>query len=129
MTDPIADLISRIKNAYMASKQSLTVPFSNMKLAICEVLVREEFLKSVKTEERDGRKVLDIELLYKNKEASLVNIRQISKPGIRIYSGSKDIRRPLGGAGIAIVSTPKGVMSNKQARQENVGGEVICQVW
>lgn len=113
----------------MASKPSLVVPYSNMKLAICEVLAKEGYLKSVKVEEKEGRKMLTIELLYKNKEASLVNIRQLSKPGIRIYSGAREIPRPLGGAGIAIISTPRGIMSDRQAKKENVGGEIICQVW
>jgi len=129
MTDPIADLLTRIKNAYKARHETLVVPFSKIKLAICEVLINENYLKSANLQTQDNRQVLVIELLYKDKAAAISDVKRISKPGVRIYSKSINVPRVLGGLGISILSTPKGVMSSKQAKKLKLGGELICQVW
>jgi small subunit ribosomal protein S8 len=129
MTDPIADLLSRIKNAYMARHGELQVPFSKMKESICNVLVQEGYVSSVKVADVDSRKSLLIKLKYQKNEAAISNIKQISKPGVRIYSKYAHIPRVWGGLGISILSTPRGIMSDKEAKKQKLGGELICQIW
>ncbi len=129
MTDPISDLLIRIKNAYMASHPTVELPFSKAKLAIGEVMVKEGYLKSVSMAQRKDHKNLLLELIYKDNGPVVTNIRQVSKPGIRVYSKASKIPRVLGGLGVSIISTPKGVMSSKEARKQNLGGEIICQIW
>ena len=130
MTDPIADMLTRIRNAVQARHDSVEMPASNLKLAIAQVLKDEGFIKGLQLLEDRPFKVLRIDLQFTGKrESVLTGIKRISKPGLRVYSKAADMPRVYGGLGVAVVSTPKGVMSGRQARRLNVGGEVICHVW
>ena len=130
MTDPIADMLTRIRNAVQARHDSVEMPASNLKLAIAQVLKEEGFIKGFQLLEDRPFKVLRIDLQFTGKrESVLTGIKRVSKPGLRVYSKAASMPRVYGGLGIAVVSTPKGVMSGRQARRLNVGGEVICHVW
>ncbi len=129
-TDPIADLLTRIRNALTARHDSVTVPSSKMKKAIADILVAEGFVKSAEIGDDNGHPVINIVLKYGNKhEHVITNLKRISKPGLRVYCGYEDLPKVLGGLGIAIISTSKGIMTDKQARQNKVGGEVLAYVW
>lgn len=125
-TDPIADLLTRIRNAAMAGKSLVHVPHSKMKEAICEVLVNNGYLVSASTTGEGIEKALQLELKENMQD---LHIKRISKPGQRIYLGVKDIPRVLDGLGMAVLSTPKGVMSGNKAKRLKVGGEYICEVY
>lgn len=128
MTDPIADFLTRIRNAQRARRETLTAPSSRIKFAIAKILEREGFLESV-AEETDGpRKTLVVKLKYQNGTGAIHTIRRVSKPGLRIYRGSRELPRVLNDLGIAIVSTPSGLMTNKDARRRKLGGEVLCEI-
>ena len=130
ITDPIADLLTRIRNASTAKHPSVEIPASNMKKAIAEILVNEGYVKSFETIEDGKQGVIRITLKYQgNKQKVLRGIRRVSKPGLRIYASCEDMPSVMNGLGIAIVSTSKGIMTDKQARKENVGGEVLAFVW
>jgi small subunit ribosomal protein S8 len=126
MTDQIADLLIRIKNAGMIRKTDIAMPYSKMKEAILGILKDEGYIKDFEVTEEDGKKTVMVRIAS-DKFPS--HIKQISKPGRRIYSKSKDIPRPLRGFGLVVVSTPKGVISGKTAMKTGVGGEVICEIW
>ncbi|MDR1781923.1 MAG: 30S ribosomal protein S8 [Bacilli bacterium] len=129
MTDPIADLFTRIRNANQMRHESVTLPHSKLKAEICRVLKDEGFINGYKVE-GDTKKNLVVELKYgKSNERVISGIKRVSKPGLKIYVKCEDLPKVLNGLGLAIISTPKGVMSEKQARKENVGGEVIAYVW
>jgi small subunit ribosomal protein S8 len=123
--DRIGDLLTRIKNGYQAYKKEVMVPYSKLSLAILKLLQKEGFLEDCKISGREIKVVLK----YKDKQPVLVGVRRISKPSRRIYKGSKDLPIVYNGLGMAIVSSPKGVMSDKEARKEGVGGEVMAYVW
>ncbi len=127
--DPIAELLTKIRNAKKVYKASVVVSSSNLKIAILNVLKNEGFIKDFSVVEDNGKKLLDIKLKYKNRSSAIHGLRQISKPGLRIYSEATKLPKVLNGLGIALVSTSKGVMTDKQARKENVGGEIIAYVW
>ena len=130
ITDPIADLLTRIRNASQARHATVDVPASNMKKAIAQILVDEGYVTSYKVTEDDKQGVITITLKYTdNMQPVITGLRRISKPGLRIYTSCEDMPKVLKGIGTAIVSTPKGVMTDKQARKENVGGEVLAFVW
>ena len=130
ITDPIADLLTRIRNASQAKHATVDIPASNMKKAIAQILVDEGYVTSYKVTEDDKQGVITITLKYTdNMQPVITGIRIISKPGLRIYTSCEDMPKVLKGIGTAIVSTPKGVMTDKQARKENVGGEVLAFVW
>jgi small subunit ribosomal protein S8 len=130
MTDPIADMLTRIRNAVQRRHESTEMPSSNMKVAIAKVLRDEGFIKGYQVLEDRPFKMLRVDLQYTGKHVPvLTGIKRISKPGLRVYTKSAEIPRVYGGLGIAVVSTPKGVMSGRQARRLNIGGEVICHVW
>ncbi len=129
MTDPIADLIIRIKNALMARKTSVRVPYSRVKQAIATILLQEGYVTSVEVVENTPFKELDITLRYVGKLPAVNDVKRLSTPGRRLYSPAHKIPRALGGYGITIVSTSRGVMTDKTARKENVGGELLCQIW
>ena len=130
ITDPIADLLTRIRNASKARHATVDVPASNMKKAIAQILVEEGYVKSYTVTEDDKQGVITITLKYTdNMQPVITGLRRISKPGLRIYTSCEDMPKVLKGIGTAIVSTPKGVMTDKQARKENVGGEVLAFVW
>lgn len=130
MSDVIADMLTRIRNANDAKHATVDIPASNMKKAIAEILVNEGYVKSFETIEDGKQGVIRITLKYQgNKQKVLRGIRRVSKPGLRIYASCDEMPRVMNGLGIAIVSTSKGIMTDKQARRENVGGEVLAFVW
>ena len=130
MSDVIADMLTRIINANDAKHATVDIPASNMKKAIAEILVNEGYVKSFETIEDGKQGVIRITLKYQgNKQKVLRGIRRVSKPGLRIYASCEDMPSVMNGLGIAIVSTSKGIMTDKQARKENVGGEVLAFVW
>lgn len=130
ITDPIADLLTRIRNASSAKHATVDIPASNMKKAIAQILVDEGFVKGYTVKEDNKQDVITITLKYtENMQPVLTGLRRISKPGLRIYTNCEDMPKVLKGIGTAIVSTPKGVMTDKKARKENVGGEVLAFVW
>ena len=130
MTDPIADMLTRIRNALTVKKETVEVPVSNMKKAIANILLEEGYIKDVKIEEGEKCANLVLTLKYtENKQSVIGGLKRVSKPGLRMYSGAQEMPKVLGGFGIAIISTNKGIMTNKQAKAQNVGGEVLCYVW
>lgn len=129
MIDPVSDLIIRIKNAVLARKIEVRLPHSKMKQAVAEVLAAEGYVTAVATEPAPVGKELVITLKYVGKQSFVTDVRRLSKPGRRLYSPATQIPKTLGGYGITIVSTNKGVMTDKEARKQNVGGELLCQIW
>lgn len=130
ITDPIADLLTRIRNASTAKHPNVDVPASNMKKAICRILVEEGYVKNVQVIEDKKQGVIRITLKYQeNGSPVIAGLRRVSKPGLRIYSGSEEMPKVMRGLGTAIISTSKGIMTDKAARKENVGGEVLAFVW
>jgi len=130
LTDPVADFLTRIRNAYRARHQKMDVPSSKLKLEIARILKEEGYISNFKSTDEEGRKGLRVYLKYgPNNEGVINNITRISRPGCRVYVGRNEIHRVLGGLGINILTTPKGVMTGRQARKEGVGGEVLCEVY
>ena len=130
MTDPIADMLTRIRNANNAGHKDVTVPASNIKKAIANILLEEGYINKVEFIEDNKQGMLKITLKYgKDGEKVIAGIKRISKPGLRIYASNEDLPKVLNGLGVAIISTSKGVITDKLARKNNVGGEVICYVW
>lgn len=130
ITDTIADMLTRIRNANSAKHPSVDVPASNMKKQIAQILLDEGYIKGFKVIDDDKQGVIRITLKYtENKSQVITGLRRVSKPGLRIYSNSKDMPKVMKGLGIAIVSTSKGVMTDREARKNNVGGEVLAFVW
>ena len=129
ITDPISDMLTRIRNALMAGKSEVVFPFSKIKLTIAEILKREGFISEVITEGISSKKNIKVILKYKNNKPSIDSIRRISKPGRRIYFDTREIKQTMKGRGIFILSTSMGVMTNKEANKNNVGGEVLCEVY
>jgi small subunit ribosomal protein S8 len=128
MTDPVADMLTRIRNAQMAEKVSVVMPSSKLKVAIAVVLKDEGYIDDYAVRENAGKPLLDVALKYYAGRPVIGRIERISKPGLRIYKGKDDLPTVMNGLGVAIVSTPKGVMSDRNARASNVGGEVLCIV-
>ena len=129
-TDPVADLLTRIRNAINARQQKLDVPASKLKTEIARILKEEGYLSNYKATEENGRKLLRLYIKYgSNNDAAITNLARISRPGCRVYVGHNEIPRVLGGLGISILTTPKGVMTGRQARKTGVGGEILCEVW
>ncbi|QNI36250.1 30S ribosomal protein S8 [Edaphobacter albus] len=130
LTDPVADFLTRIRNSIRARHQKLDVPASKLKAEIARILKDEGYIANFKATEENGQKVLRVYLKYgTNNEAAIRDLQRVSRPGCRVYVGRDEIRRVQGGLGISILTTPKGVMTGRQARRENVGGEVLCEVW
>jgi len=130
MTDPIADLLTRIRNANQNGFSKLEVPSSTFKVEIVRVLKEEGYIKDYRVLKDTGRAVIKISLKYADKEERVIKtIKKVSKPSRRVYVGKDEIPKVMNGLGVAIISTPKGVMSDRQARRAGVGGEVICTVW
>ena len=129
ITDPIADMLTRIRNANNAKHESVNVPASKLKLAIAKILLDEGYIKAYQFVEDGNQGVIKITLKYLGKEKVITGLRRVSKPGLRMYVGADEMPKVLRGLGIAIVSTSKGVMTDKQARKEHVGGEVLAYVW
>ncbi len=130
MTDPIADMLTRIRNGLTVHKETVEVPSSKMKAAIAQIMLEEGYLKDVKLVEDGYNGKLVLTLKYTEDNRSVIsNLKRVSKPGLRTYSGADNMPKVLGGYGIAIVSTNQGIMTDKQARQKNVGGEVLCYIY
>ena len=130
ITDPIADLLTRVRNATSAKHDTVEIPASNMKKAIAQILVDEGYVKSMQVTEDNKQGTIKLTLKYgEDKRPAITGLRRVSKPGLRIYTSCEEMPRVLKGLGVAIVSTPKGVMTDKQARKENVGGEVLAFIW
>ena len=130
ITDPIADMLTRIRNANSAKHETVGVPASNMKKAIAEILNEEGYIKGYQIIEDGKQGVIRIALKYgPSKERVISGLKRVSKPGLRIYAGAEELPRVLKGLGIAIISTSKGVMTDKAARKQNIGGEVLAFVW
>lgn len=130
ITDPIADLLTRIRNASTAKHPSVEIPASNMKKAICQILVDEGYIKGMQVKNDTVQGTIVVTLKYQaNGEPVIAGLRRVSKPGLRVYVGADELPRVLRGLGIAIISTSKGVMTDKKARANHVGGEVLAFVW
>jgi len=126
MTDPIADMLNRIRNAQAVAKETVVIPYSNLKYEIAKILEKQELVGKIEKKGRKPRKTIEISLKY---PAVISGLRRISKPGQRIYTSAKEIKPVRGGYGISIVSTPKGIMTNKEAKRKKLGGEIICEIW
>lgn len=129
MTDPIADLLIQIKNGYMSYKEELTIPFSLQKKRIVQLLEKEGYIGKADQTRDDKKPSLKLKLVYKGKTPRFTNVVRISKPGRRVYVKADEIPTVLGGLGMVIVSTPKGLMTGKQAKKSKMGGELICKLW
>jgi small subunit ribosomal protein S8 len=128
MSDPISDMLTRIRNAQMANKATVAMPSSKVKTAIVRVLKEEGFVEDFAVRENAGKPTLEVGLKYYAGRPVIERIDRVSKPGLRVYRGASEIPRVMNGLGVAIVSTPKGVMTDRKARASNVGGEVLCIV-
>lgn len=129
ITDPIADMLTRIRNAANARFDTVNVPASKMKKAIAEILLTEGYIKSYTTAEDSGQGMITISLKYNAREKAVKGLKRVSKPGLRVYAGSEELPKVLNGLGTAIISTSKGVMTDKKARELHVGGEVLAFIW
>ncbi|TVP95041.1 MAG: 30S ribosomal protein S8 [Acholeplasmatales bacterium] len=129
MTDPIADMLTRIRNANQMKKETVDIPASKLKLQILELLREEGYINQVKLVESKPGNILRVTLKYMQNERVVKGLKRISKPGLRVYASNGDIPKVLNGLGIAVVSTSKGIMTDREARKQNVGGEVLAYVW
>ena len=129
MTDPISDLLIRLKNAALAGHEEVRMPYSKMKAQIADILLQEGYLTAVEKIDSAPLATLQLGLKYIGRSPAMSDVKLLSKPGRRLYTSVRDIPRTLGGYGVTIVSTNKGILSDKSARQQNVGGELICQIW
>ena len=129
MTDPIADMLTRIRNAYMAGKESVQIPHSKMKENIAKILKEDNYIEKIETISKNNHKQLVLLLRYINNKPVINHIERVSKPGRRVYSKVNNLKRPLSGYGLAIISTSQGIMSIKEAKAKNLGGELVCKVW
>ena len=130
ITDPVADMLTRIRNANSAKHETVDVPASNLKKAIAQILLDEGYIKAYNVVDNGNQGVIHITLKYLGKkQAALSGLRRVSKPGLRVYAGADELPRVLKGLGIAIVSTSQGVMTDKKARENHIGGEVLAFVW
>lgn len=130
MTDPIADMLTRIRNANTAGHESVEIPASRMKKAIAQILLDEGFIGGFEVKDDNKQGVIKVQMKYgAGKERVINGIKKISKPGLKVYAKANEVPSVLGGLGIAVISTSKGIISDKEARRQGVGGEVICYVW
>ncbi|MBI5808735.1 MAG: 30S ribosomal protein S8 [Ignavibacteriales bacterium] len=129
VTDPIADFLTRVRNAVKARKKFVDIPSSKMKVSLAEILKNNNFIRDYNVIEDSKQNILRIHLQYVAGTPSITGLKRISTLGLRTYVGKDEIPRVLGGLGISILSTPKGLMTDKQAKRESVGGELICQIW
>ena len=132
MTDPIADMLTRIRNANVAMHDDVTMPSSKLKESLAEVLQKEGYIQSFRVDQEEGKpsKTLTIDMKYSDaRERVITGIRRVSKPGLRVYTKADSVPRVLGGLGVAVVSTSKGLLTDREARSQRIGGEVLCYVW
>ncbi|WP_406615761.1 30S ribosomal protein S8 [Mycoplasmopsis hyopharyngis] len=129
ITDPISDMIVRIKNANQRKHKNVSIPYSNEKAKILDILLAEGYIQAVEVKTENNKKFLDVALKYKGSQSAIIDIKRVSKPGLRVYVKTNELPNVISGYGTAIISTSKGMMTEKQARKENVGGEVIAYIW
>ena len=129
MTDPIADMLTRIRNALQARHPKVDIPASKLKLEIVRILKEEGYIQNYRVAEENGKRTIKVYLKYVNKKPVISHIERVSKPGRRVYVGARQIPKVLGGLGINILTTSRGVMTGRDARKLGVGGEIICEVW
>jgi small subunit ribosomal protein S8 len=129
MTDPIADMLTRMRNALMVGAEKVDIPASRLKLEMAKVLKEEGYIKAYKVIKDRRQGILRVNLKYVDGKSVITGLQRVSRPGRRVYVGSREIPRVMGGMGIAILTTPKGVLSDKACRRQNVGGEILCYVW
>ena len=128
-TDPIADMLTRIRNALVAKHEEVLIPLSNVKLAIAQILLDEGYIKDFKVREEGSIKNIVVKLKYANRMSVITGLKRISKPGLRVYARKDNVPKVLNGLGIAIISTSRGIMTDRQARSGAIGGEVLAYVW
>ncbi|HBQ44781.1 MAG TPA: 30S ribosomal protein S8 [Thiomicrospira sp.] len=128
MSDPIADMLTRIRNGQMAGHENVVMPFSKIKAALAQVFVDEGYVKAFSVNDKDGKAELAVDLKYFEGQPVIEMIKRVSRPGLRVYKNKDELPQVIGGLGVAIISTSKGVMSDRAARQAGVGGEIICYV-
>jgi small subunit ribosomal protein S8 len=129
MTDPIADMINRIKNAQAVSKETVKIPYSSYKYEIAKILKKENWITEVEKKGKLPKKILEIQLKYNDKKPAVSNVKRVSSPGQRIYTSYLDIKKVKSGIGMAIISTPQGLMTDQEARRKKQGGEILFQIW
>jgi small subunit ribosomal protein S8 len=129
MTDPIADMLTRIRNACQAGKKLVDIPSSKLKIGIARVLYDHGYIRGFRKMEDDRQGILRVYLAYRNGQPLIVGLKRVSKPGCRIYAGVKDIPRVMGGRGMAVLTTPKGIMTDSEARKQSTGGEIMLHIW
>lgn len=129
VTDPIADFLTRIRNASKAGKPRVDIPASNMKKSLAEILKNKNFIKDYSIITDNKQNLIRVELKYTNGSPAISGLKRISKPGLRIYKNSNNLPRVLNGLGVAVISTPKGLLTDKDARSQSVGGEIVCYIW
>ncbi len=129
VTDPISDFLTRIRNASKAKKPRVEIPSSNMKKSLAEILKNQKFINDYTVVEDNKQNVISIQLKYNNGVSAISGLKRISTPGLRVYKGSSELPRVLNGLGVAVISTSKGLLTDKDAKREALGGEVICYIW
>jgi small subunit ribosomal protein S8 len=129
VTDPISDFLTRIRNASKAKKIRVDIPSSTMKKGLAEILKRQKFIVDYSVVEDNKQDILRVLLKYRNGSPAINGLKRISTPGLRVYKSSDELPRVLGGLGVAVISTPKGLLTDKEAKRESVGGEVVCYIW
>jgi len=129
LTDPVADMLTRIRNAFRTKAEKVDIPASKMKVEIAKILKEEGFIKTYKILKDKRQGILRVNLKYVDNESVITGMKRVSKPGRRVYVGKKDIPKVMGGVGISILTTPRGVLSDKACRREGIGGEILCYVW
>ncbi len=129
MVDPITDMLNRIRNAQAVLHPTVSLPFSNLKYEVAKILAKQGFIEKIEKRGRKTRKLLLLTLKYDDKAPVITGLKRISKPGRRLYLSTKQIKAVREGYGIAIISTPKGLMTDKEARKKKLGGEILCEIW
>ncbi len=129
MTDPVADMLTRIRNAVLARHTRVTIPASNMKLALARILKEEGYIKDYEVVKDNPQGTIRLTLRYVDRKPVLTQLKRVSKPGLRVYTGRDEIPRVRGGLGISVISTPRGLMTGRKAYQLGMGGEVVCYIW
>jgi small subunit ribosomal protein S8 len=130
MTDPIADMLTRIRNAIRVNKKTVEVTYSNLKFQLAQIMQAEGYIEGVQQPEDQNKKYFTVELKYINDQKPVItNLKRVSRPGLRVYRGYREIPRILDNIGISVLSTPLGLMTDREARKKKVGGEIICKIW
>jgi small subunit ribosomal protein S8 len=129
MTDPICDMLNRIRNAQAVLRETVEIPFSNLKYEVAKILEKKGFVTKVEKKGRKMKRVIGITLKYDRNQPVISGLKKVSRPGQRIYKKAKEIKSVKGGYGMAVISTPKGLMTDREARKKKLGGEIICEIW